>query len=159
MSQKEYTGTVGKMKTENKWLASEDFSGMEEVKLTIEAVYANSAEIMQGGKKKDFYSVAFANTPKHLVLNATNRKALAFAFGASVMEWKGKDVYIWAQEGVQAIGGGTTVGLRLRPADPTARPKAIGNPFAKKDEPLILESTTDDDPTLPVVGSSEEETE
>jgi len=54
--QEPYNGPVGKMKGSTKWLASEDFIGMEPVKLTISGVFKDTGEVMQDGKKKDFGS-------------------------------------------------------------------------------------------------------
>ncbi len=118
------------MKPSAKWLASEDFIGLGEVELEIAGVYQNSGEVMQDGKKKDFFSVAFAKTVKQLVLNATNRKTLAMAFGAKVENWTGKKVRLHAQEGVKAIGGGTTTGLRIK-AEHVSRPPI--DPFANQE--------------------------
>ena len=120
--QEPYNGPVGKMKGSTKWLASEDFIGMKPVELTISGVYKDTGEVMQDGKKKDFFSVAFEATEKRLVLNATNRKTLSFAFGASTKQWVGKKILLWAQDGVKAIGGGTTTGLRLKSAEATNNP-------------------------------------
>jgi hypothetical protein len=127
MSTEPFNGNVGKMKASNKWLASEDFIGMKPVELTIEGVFKDTGEVMQDGKKKDFFSVAFAKTEKRLVLNATNRKALAFAFGSSTQGWIGKKILLWAQDGVKAIGGGTTTGLRLKSAEPETNPLLKGD--------------------------------
>lgn len=110
------------MKSSTKWLASEDFIGMKPVELTISGVFKDTGEVMQDGKKKDFFSVAFENTEKRLVLNATNRKTLSFAFGASTKQWIGKKILLWAQDGVKAIGGGTTTGLRLKSAESVNNP-------------------------------------
>ena len=63
MSEKPFTGTVGQMKTESKFLASEDFIGLGEVELTISGVYSNQDETMQDGKKKDFHSIGFNDKP------------------------------------------------------------------------------------------------
>jgi hypothetical protein len=120
--QEPYSGPVGKMKGSTKWLASEDFIGMKPVELTISGVFKDTGEVMQDGKKKDFFSVAFENTEKRLVLNATNRKTLSFAFGASTKQWIGKKILLWAQDGVKAIGGGTTTGLRLKSAEAVTNP-------------------------------------
>ncbi len=127
MSAQEFNGKVSQMKASAKWLASEDFIDLGEVEFEIAAVYQNAGEVMQDGKKKDFFSVAFTKTPKQLVLNATNRKTLSGAFGAQVKNWTGKKVRVYAQDGVKAIGGGTTTGLRIK-ADRVSRP--VTNPFA-----------------------------
>ena len=127
MSAQEFSGKVSQMKASAKWLASEDFIDLGEVEFEIAGVYQNAGETMQDGKKKDFFSIAFTKTPKQLVLNATNRKTLSAAFGAQVKNWIGKKVRIYAQDGVKAIGGGTTTGLRIK-ADRVSRP--VTNPFA-----------------------------
>ena len=74
MSQTAFTGKVSQMKPDAKWLASEDFIGLGEVEFEIAQIFVNSNEIMQDGKKKDFFSVGFVKTNKQLVLNSTNRK-------------------------------------------------------------------------------------
>jgi hypothetical protein len=128
MSQTSFTGKVSQMKPDAKWLASEDFIGLGEVEFEIAQIFVNSNEIMQDGKKKDFFSIAFVKTNKQLVLNSTNRKTLSSAFGAKVEKWIGQKVRLFAQDGVKAIGGGVTTGLRIK-ADRIAR-DAPSNPFA-----------------------------
>jgi hypothetical protein len=128
MSQTSFTGKVSQMKPDAKWLASEDFIGLGEVEFEIAQIFVNSNEIMQDGKKKDFFSIAFVKTNKQLVLNSTNRKTLSNAFGAKVEKWIGQKVRLFAQDGVKAIGGGVTTGLRIK-ADRIARDAPI-NPFA-----------------------------
>ena len=128
MSQTAFTGKVSQMKPDAKWLASEDFIGLGEVEFEIAQIFVNSNEIMQDGKKKDFFSVGFVKTNKQLVLNSTNRKTLSNAFGAKVEKWIGQKVRLFAQDGVRAINGGVTTGLRIK-ADRIARDAPI-NPFA-----------------------------
>jgi hypothetical protein len=128
MSQTAFTGKVSQMKPDARWLASEDFIGLGEVEFEIAQIFTNVGETMQDGKKKDFFSISFVKTNKQLVLNATNRKTLSNAFGAKVDKWVGQKVRLFAQEGVKAIGGGVTTGLRIK-ADRIARDAPI-NPFA-----------------------------
>ena len=128
MSQTAFTGKVSQMKPDARWLASEDFIGLGEVEFEIAQIFTNVGETMQDGKKKDFFSISFVKTNKQLVLNATNRKTLSNAFGAKVDKWVGQKVRVFAQEGVKAIGGGVTTGLRIK-ADRIARDAPI-NPFA-----------------------------
>jgi len=128
MSQTAFTGKVSQMKPDARWLASEDFIGLGEVEFEIAQIFTNVGETMQDGKKKDFFSISFVKTNKQLVLNATNRKTLSNAFGAKVDKWVGQKVRLFAQEGVKAIGGGVTTGLRIK-ADRVARDAPI-NPFA-----------------------------
>ena len=103
------------MKTDNKFLASEDFIGLGDVEVEIAGVYQVTGEVMQDGKKKDFFSIAFTKTPKQMVLNATNRRCLAAAFGADTKGWIGQKVRIFAQDGIRNPAGGDKVwGLRLK---------------------------------------------
>ena len=115
MSEKPFTGKVSQMKSSSKFLASEDFIGLGEVEVTISGVFENADEVMQDGKKKSFHSVGFEKTAKRMVLNATNRKCLAAAFGAEVANWAGKKVHIYVKDGVRNPAGGESVcGLRLK---------------------------------------------
>lgn len=114
MKAEPYTGKVGGMKTASTYLASEDFMGLGEVEVEISGVYQESDVTMQDGKKKDFFSIAFAKTPKRMVLNATNRRCLAAAFGADTKQWVGQKVKIYAQDGIRNPAGGEKVwGLRI----------------------------------------------
>ena len=113
--EKPFTGKVSQMKTLSKFLASEDFIGLGEVEVTISGVYENQDEVMQDGKKKSFHSIGFNDKPKRMVLNATNRKTLAAAFGADTVKWVGKKVHIFVKDGVRnPVGGETVCGLRLK---------------------------------------------
>ena len=115
MSEKPFTGKVSQMKSSSKFVASEDFSGLGEVEVAISGVFENADEVMQDGKKKSFHSVGFEKTAKRMVLNATNRKCLAAAFGAEVANWTGKKVHIYVKDGVRNPAGGESVcGLRLK---------------------------------------------
>jgi len=133
--EKPFEGTVGQMKVASKFLASEDFIGLGEVELTISGVYENDNEVMQDGKKKDFFSIGFNNKPKRMVLNATNRKTLAAAFGASVKDWVGKRVKIYVKDGIRNPAGGETVcGLRLLAKPDPALLKAKREQMTTKQE-------------------------
>jgi len=115
MSEKPFTGKVSQMKVASKFLASEDFIGLGDVKVTISGIYENDNEVMQDGKKKDFFSIGFNDKPKRMVLNATNRKTLAAAFGSDTRKWIGKEVHIFVKDGVRNPAGGETVcGLRIK---------------------------------------------
>lgn len=114
MSEKPYTGNVTGMKQASKFLASEDLIGAGEVQLEISGVYEHSGETMQDGRKKDLFSIAFAKTPKRMVLNATNRRTLAMAFGKDVKDWVGKKVGVYVKDGIRNPAGGEAVtGLRI----------------------------------------------
>ena len=113
--EKPFTGKVSQMKQASTFLASEDFIGLGDVPVTISGVFEHHGETMQDGKKKDFFSIGFNDKPKRMVLNATNRKTLAAAFGADTAKWVGKKVAVYVQSGVRNPAGGETVcGLRLR---------------------------------------------
>jgi len=115
MSEKLFSGTVSKMKGDSRFLASEDFIGLGDVKVIISGVYENTDEKMQDGKLKSFHSIGFNDKPKRMVLNATNRKTLAAAFGSDTRKWIGKEVHIFVKDGVRNPAGGETVcGLRIK---------------------------------------------
>ena len=115
MSEKQFNGKVSQMKLDNKFLASEDFLGLGEIELVISGIYEHENEVMQDGKKKSFFSVGFNDKPKRMILNATNRKSLAMAFGADTKNWIGQKVVIFAQDGIRNPAGGATVyGLRIK---------------------------------------------
>jgi hypothetical protein len=115
MSEKLFTGKVSQMKTTSKFLASEDFIGLGDVEVTISGIYEMQDEVMQDGKKKSFHSIGFNDKPKRMVLNATNRKTLAAAFGADTTKWVGRKVHVFVKDGIRNPGGGETVcGLRIK---------------------------------------------
>jgi hypothetical protein len=120
MSEKPYTGTVTGMKQASKFLASEDLIGLGEVQVEIAGVFEHQGEKMQDGRKTDLFSIAFKGKNKRMVLNATNRRTLAMAFGSDVNLWVGKKVILYVQGGVRNPAGGEPVtGLRIRAkADP-----------------------------------------
>jgi hypothetical protein len=115
MSEKQFSGKVSQMKLDNKFLAAEDFFGLGEIELVISGIYEHKDEKMQDGKEKSFFSVGFNDKPKRMILNATNRKALAMAFGADTKNWIGQKVVIFAQDGIRNPAGGAAVhGLRIK---------------------------------------------
>jgi len=117
MSEKQFTGKVSQMKPDNKFLASEDFIGLGEIELTVSGIYSHENEVMQDGKKKSFFSVGFNDKPKRMILNATNRKVLAMAFGSDTKNWIGKKIMMFVKDGIRNPAGGDTVcGLRLKVA-------------------------------------------
>lgn len=123
------------MKTANKFLASEDFIGRGEVELEIAGVFQDTGEVMQDGKKKDFFSIGFQKTPKRMVLNATNRRALAYAFGADVSKWAGNKVKLYVQDGVRNPAGGPPVmGLRIKAIPNAEVTKARNNEMTGGDQ-------------------------
>jgi hypothetical protein len=112
-----YTGTVSAMRT-SPWLASEDLDGLGEVQAEIEAVYVHENAVMQDGRTQPrLFAIKFKSREKQMVLNATNRKTLVAAFGQPA-KWAGNKVGIYVQDGVKAVGGGKTKGLRLRAKAP-----------------------------------------
>jgi hypothetical protein len=114
MSDKPYTGNVTGMKQASKFLASEDLIGAGVVTLEIAGVFEHHDETMQDGRKKDFHSIAFAKTEKRMILNATNRRTLAMAFGKDTPNWLGKKVGVYVEAGVKNPKGGEAVtGLRI----------------------------------------------
>lgn len=113
MKTEPYTGTVAGMKT-NPWLASEDLFGLPSPELTITGVFRNLDVKMEAGRKvAELYSISFDGTPKQMILNATNRRELSRAFGASVKNWVGKTVTLLVKNDVE-FAGKIVSGLRIK---------------------------------------------
>ena len=117
MKSEPFTGTVSAMKT-SVWLASEDLLGLPDAKVTIASVNKHEDVPMDGGRmEKKLFALGFQGREKQMILNATNRKTLSGAFGASTKNWIGKDVLLFAQDGIKKPGGRsgeTCTGLRIR---------------------------------------------
>jgi hypothetical protein len=109
-----FTGRTSLMRT-SPWLAVEDIDGLGDVQVTIEEVFKHRDAVMQDGRKMPVvYSLKFAGKEKQMVLNATNRKALAAAFTTDTKVWRGKTVTLYVKDGVRNPAGGTTKGIRIR---------------------------------------------
>lgn len=117
MKSEPFNGTVSAMKT-SQWLASEDLLGLPDVKVTISGVHKHEDVPMDGGRKEPkLFAISFEGREKQMILNATNRKTLSGAFGAAVRNWIGKEVLLFAQDGIKKPGGArgeTCTGLRIR---------------------------------------------
>jgi hypothetical protein len=109
-----FEGRTSAMRT-SPWLASEDLDGLGEVPVTIESVFQHKDAIMQDGRKQPkLFAVKFEGKDRQLVLNATNRKTLAAAFGSDCRAWKGKKILLYVKDGVRNPAGGTTKGIRIK---------------------------------------------
>ena len=119
MKSETFDGKVGQMKTKSNWLASEDFLGIGDVTLTIEAIKKHTDVPMDAGRvERELFAVHFAGSPKGMILNATNRKSLSASFGADTKKWIGQKVTLYVADGIRKPGGKsgeTTTGLRIRP--------------------------------------------
>jgi hypothetical protein len=101
-----FEGRTSAMRT-SPWLASEDLDGLGEVPVTIESVFQHKDAIMQDGRKQPkLFAVKFEGKDRQLVLNATNRKTLAAAFGSEIL--------LYVKDGVRNPAGGTTKGIRIK---------------------------------------------
>ena len=90
-----------------------------DVTLTIERVTQGELRV-PGGKKVDKRPIVhFQGTPKTLVLNATNGKAIASIYSPQVETWAGKRITIYAT--TTSFGGETVPCIRVRPVKPPAR--------------------------------------
>lgn len=90
-----------------------------DVTLTIDKV-SQGALPKSGTSKVDKRPIVhFAGTPKTLVLNATNGKAIAGMYGPIVEKWTGKRITIFAT--TTSFGGTTVECIRVRPKAPAAK--------------------------------------
>ena len=94
--------------------------GLGEVTIEISEVYEFEGEVMQNGQKKNGHSIGIKGRDKRIILNAGNRRALSFAFGAMSGEWVGKKATVRAVDGRKNPSGGAPVwGLEIKAkADP-----------------------------------------
>lgn len=100
------------------WLASEDLTGLGDVKLKIEAVISHGTVKFDKGRAKDaVFALKFEGKDKQLALNSTNRKCLVRAFGSLTKNWKGQTITLYVDPGV-SIGGKVVGGLRIREGQP-----------------------------------------
>ena len=73
-----------------------------------------------GGKKVDKRPILhFAGTPKTMVLNTTNGKAIAAMYSPQVESWTGKRITIYAT--TTSFGNDTVPCIRVRPTKPPAK--------------------------------------
>ena len=117
MKSEPFTGTVSAMKT-SVWLASEDLLGLPDAKVTIASVNKHEDVPMDGGRiEPKLFAIGFQGRDKQMILNATNRKTLSGAFGASTKNWIGKEILLFSQDGIKkpkGKAGETCTGLRIR---------------------------------------------
>lgn len=99
----------------SEWLSAEDLDGAGDVKVEIEGVFLHKNVPMDGGRKEPkLFSLKFKDKERQLIINASNRKTLFGLFGADTKQWPGKAITIYVKDGVKAVGGGTTKGIRIK---------------------------------------------
>jgi hypothetical protein len=109
-----FEGRTGAMRT-SPWLAAENLDGLGDIKCVIEGVFKHSKVRMQDGKEQaQIFTLKFVGKEMELVLNATNRKTLAAKFGVNVVDWKGKEIVLYVQDGVKCPSGGKCKGIRIK---------------------------------------------
>lgn len=122
-----YKGPCG-IGRESPWLTNEDIPHDRDVTVTIENVVLHPRLTMQGGRDKtNALSIGFVGKERRLLLNATNRKALAALFGANTADWFGKRVILHVEPDVRRPDGtkGPAVRIRAKRVD-QERPAAVG---------------------------------
>lgn len=80
---------------------------------------------LDGGRKEEHVILEFSERSvqgmcevKPLILNATNQKTLEKLYGKGADALGGKQIQLYVDPAVKAIGGGTTEGIRIRPFKP-----------------------------------------
>lgn len=140
-----YTGTVAGMKA-SPWLASEDLLGLPSPDLTIEEVFKNEKVVMDAGRVEPvLYSLKFKGADKQMILNATNRRSLTKAFGASTKAWRGQTVTVYVQDGIK-MAGKSVSGLRIKAEKPEPKPFKAPTPRNKPAQPAAEPLTLDAEP-------------
>ena len=77
------------------------------------AVSLGKARLPGKAKEEDAHVLHFVETPKRLVLNATNRKTLQRMFGNKTREWVGKKITLYFDARVKCPDG-SRGGTRIR---------------------------------------------
>lgn len=65
------------------------------------------------GYKKIF--VQLKEFPKPWIMNIENGQRIAGRYGWDPAKWVGKELTIYAKEGIRQVGGGMGMGIRIRP--------------------------------------------
>ena len=108
----------------SKFLSSKDVENPCKVTLwAFEVVEVKPGEIKPSVKFKEF--------DKPMLLNATNRKRIAAAFGNDSDNARGKQMVLYVDDNVTAPNGEIVSGLRLK-----ALPKGVGNQEPGNDIPF-----------------------
>ena len=120
---------------EHESVASDWLSGIDLAGRTVTVVITGVEEVAvpepRTGKTLRKVAVAFRGARKRLLLNATNAKALAKAFGLETDAWAGKGVLL-APENVRAFGGEHCVvrvvgaaPVKMQKPEPVAETEAV----------------------------------
>lgn len=97
------------------FLGSWDLDGRKSVVLTIREVVAGEVKSERGTDKRPIAS--FEKTPKRMILNTTNCKAIAKMYGDTIEDWSGKRVEVFVAP--VSVGGETVDALRIRSRVPS----------------------------------------
>lgn len=103
---------------EKNYIGSWDLPEGKDAVLVIDHVEGGTIQNAQKKEKKPLVFFKNVREPrKPLVLNATNMRAIVGMYGKFIEDWSGKPIALYKTE-VQAVGGGTTEGIRVRPTAP-----------------------------------------
>lgn len=92
------------------FLGSWDLDGRKSVVLTIRDVVAGEVKSERGTDKRPI--ATFERTPKKMILNSTNCKAIEKMYGTDIEGWSGKRVEIFVAS--VSVGGDQVDALRIR---------------------------------------------
>ncbi len=110
---KKFEGLSGAMRT-SPWLAGEDLVGLGDINAKIEEVFEyENIQFEAGRTVAKVFALKFVDKQKQLVLNATNRKVVARAFGSDTRKWRGQEVKISFDPTVR-MKGQTVGGIRIK---------------------------------------------
>lgn len=113
MGVEEFDGTASDMRS-SPWLASEDLAGRDQYTLTIKKVFKHrNVKFEKGRTEPVVHALAFHETDKQMVINATNRRRLVKWYGPRTQEWWEQTVTLYVDHEVK-LAGQTVDGIRVR---------------------------------------------
>ena len=117
MSDVEFTGHVSAMRADSEYFGAEDFMGKGDVPAKIVKCIQSKQKKACGTMQREMFTLVLEidgkEASKRLWIKPTNRKTISKMYTTSVLEWKGKWIWMFVEE-CRSPQGGMTFGIRIR---------------------------------------------
>jgi hypothetical protein len=123
--------------------------GDRKIRTKIARIRKQALQQQTGGTKTKFI-LSFPTLDKEMVLNATNKNALADVLGLNPADWIGAEIGLYTEPTV--MGGKATRGLRLRVLNKPTGTAPVSKPASKPDTPWSEQA---DDPGPEFIDAAE----